>query len=190
MMNKYLEDTKDLFKIAVQQNMIIPYKFQKDREKVSLDIHTFADFEGDTISGGFDTKRVTTTGSIDGKRSIVLKPDMLYGPIGPDYYFDENYRKIEVKVSFDYKIIKGPKKGKRNPSVIIEFGKDKIWYKGISVNPEKYNEIGNGIYHFAIDEVYRPDRSIKWNKLKVYLYNPDKASMVYDNVEYQLLGIP
>jgi uncharacterized sulfatase len=190
MMNKYLEDTKDLFKIAVQQNMIIPYKFQKDREKVSLDIHTFADFEGDTISGGFDTKRVTSTGSIDGKRSIVLKPDMLYGPIGPDYYFDENYRKIEVKVSFDYKIIKGPKKGTRNPSVIIEFGKDKIWYKGISVNPEKYNEIGNGIYHFAIDEVYRPDRSIKWNKLKVYLYNPDKASMVYDNVEYQLLGIP
>ncbi len=189
-MAKRLDDTKTLFQLAVKRNMIIPVKFQKDRENVTLEIKSYADFEGDSYDKEFSKDRLITVGAIDGKRSIVLKPDMLYGPIGPDYYFDEDYRKIEVKVSFDYKIVAGPKTGKRNPVVIIEFGKGKIWYKGNKLNPQSYNEVGNGVYHFDIDEVFRPDKSIKWNRLKVYLYNPDKASIIYDNIDYQLLGIP
>jgi hypothetical protein len=185
-----LENTKDLFHIAVQQNLIVPYKFQKDRDKITLDIHTYADFEQDSIAPSFDKKRIIQTGTIEGKRSIVMKPNMLYGPLGPDHYFDEDFRKIEVKVSFDYKINEGPRSGKRNPIVIIEFGKDKIWYKGIQLKPTDYNDLGNQVHHFAMDEIFRPDQSIKWKRLKVYLYNPDKADLIYDNIDYQILGIP
>jgi uncharacterized sulfatase len=189
-MSSQLETVKDLFKISVQQNMIVPLKFQKDRKKISLSKKIFADLETVSSINGFKKGELTSKNVINGKTSAILKENKLYGNLVPNYEFDENYKKIEVKIKFDYKLVN--ENSKKLPSVIIIIKKDdkKTWYEGVKLKPGKYNKKDNGIYTFYVDEVFRPDKSIKWNTLKVYLYNPDKSSIIYDDIEYELLGIP
>lgn len=186
-----LQNQKDLYYLALRQNRLLPEKYQLGRENVKVARHIKADFEDEnSIPKDFGDNCLTEDNPVDGDVSAYLPAEVMYGSLVPHYQFSEDFSQIEVRLSFDY--ISNANILENLPTVVFQI-MDKnggVWSSSHQLNSSSDFDAGDGVFQFTRNEIYRPDYTTSWKTFKVYLFNPDKESITYDNISYELVLIP
>lgn len=188
-MNDSIENILHCFKIlnsyVVDKNMLIPSSEKTDAISKKIFRMVNYDFEDNDIADIFDKELLTGKNPIMGNKSMMLLKNTLYGSFAPNFYLSSDYDRIEVENQFCLRYF--DENADNYPFLLVQFWKnDKI----VLSSQHRLDPVDlikkEGYYIFSINDVFRPDTDLSNAVMKVFIHNPDKAEMMYDNIKSSL----
>lgn len=171
---------------TIGQNMLVPAKERADMKSkmVFRDLH--CDFESVQIPDYYDDELLVSKNTIEGQKSIMLAKNTLYGSFAPNFKFASNFKKIEIENHFDLKYLE--QNSNDYPFLLIQFWKnDKIIISSQHKLDPSILIKKDGYYKFIQTDIFRPEVDISNSVLKIFLHNPGKYEMMYDNIQSKLI---
>ena len=172
---------------AIGQNMLVPAKERGDLKSKIVFRDLNCDFEAIQIPDYYSSQFITEKDVIDGKKSYLLTKNTLYGSIAPNFKISSNFKKIEIENHFDLKYTDC--NSGEYPFLLIQFWKDgKIILSGQHKLDPSLLVKKDGFFRYTQTDIFRPETDISNSTMKIFLHNPGKCEMIYDNIKSKLVS--